>query len=509
MVKQKKKKFKMWNKLLAFLGMFVMLTCCLAGTVQAGSYEAGKKGSLNLTVQQTDEDGKTTPLTGVKLELYRVADVSFDGNVHFVLTSSMSSAGVDFEKLESAGDWYSAAETLAATVGKTTLTPTEAVSDGEGKISYSDLEEGMYLLIGSADSTATVTPMLLSIPFVEENEGWVYDVQAYPKAVKKETETTGITVTKRLYYIDQSTFVKTPMQAVDESFKIGLFLDKDGTVPYGNDYIKTVSIQNADSGTVTFEDVPDGTYYIFELDNDNKVTALNKTIQVSGGRSFYYNVTDASETENNSATISKADSPKAAVYVNNNYYYLPDGFYLEGKIDIKKRVVVDGQETKVSDTFYAGVFKEAGDGSLTLVQNAELKQNDTVTVKIPFEQSNMPDTVSYVVKETDKDGNVLNANSFPYEISGEGTVTLEKSKQYKSSIELTNTKNSDTTRTTTGGSGGSDTTNGNNASSHGGSTSQKPVKTGDTSNPALWGILLLISAGVILGSYARRKRNSK
>ena len=57
-MKQKKKKFKMWNKLLAFLGMFVMLTGCLAGTVQAGSYEAGKKGSLNLTVQQTDEDGK-------------------------------------------------------------------------------------------------------------------------------------------------------------------------------------------------------------------------------------------------------------------------------------------------------------------------------------------------------------------------------------------------------------------------------------------------------------------
>ena len=55
MVKQKKKRFKMWNKLLALLGMFVMLTCCLAGTVQAGSYEAGKKGSLNLTVQQTDE----------------------------------------------------------------------------------------------------------------------------------------------------------------------------------------------------------------------------------------------------------------------------------------------------------------------------------------------------------------------------------------------------------------------------------------------------------------------
>ena len=72
MVKQKKKKFKMWNKLLAFLGMFVMLTGCLAGTVQAGSYEAGKKGSLNLTVQQTDEDGKTTPpVSYTHLDVYK------------------------------------------------------------------------------------------------------------------------------------------------------------------------------------------------------------------------------------------------------------------------------------------------------------------------------------------------------------------------------------------------------------------------------------------------------
>ena len=141
MVKQKKKKFKMWNKLLAFLGMFVMLTGCLAGTVQAGSYEAGKKGSLNLTVQQTDEDGKTTPLTGVKLELYRVADVSFDGNVHFVLTSSMSSAGYDFDSFKNASEWYSAAEKLAEVAAASSVKPVEAVSDEQGKVVYSDMEE--------------------------------------------------------------------------------------------------------------------------------------------------------------------------------------------------------------------------------------------------------------------------------------------------------------------------------------------------------------------------------
>ena len=109
MVKQKKKKFKMWNKL------WSSWECChvdrLPGRNGSGRFlRSRKKGSLNLTVQQTDEDGKTTPLTGVKLELYRVADVSFDGNVHFVLTSSMSSAGYDFDSFKNASEWYSAAE---------------------------------------------------------------------------------------------------------------------------------------------------------------------------------------------------------------------------------------------------------------------------------------------------------------------------------------------------------------------------------------------------------------
>lgn len=509
MVKQKKKKINYRKKILVCLGIMLILINCLVAMVQAGSYVQGQKGNFRLTLQETDSQGNQTPLSGVKLKLYKIGVVEFDGNVHFKLDNQLASTGVDFEKLESAGDWYTAAETLATVVEKTSLTPTEAESDAEGKIAYSDLEEGMYLIIGSADSTADVTPMLLSMPFVQEDEGWVYDVQAYPKAVKKDLTTTGITVTKRLYYIDQSTFERTPMQATNESFKIGLFLDKDGTIPYGNDYVKTVNIQNADSGTVSFDDVPNGTYYIFELDSNNKATTLNQAIEVSEGRSFYYNVTDASEAENNSVAIDKTSNPKATVYVNNNYYYLPDGFYLEGQINIKKRVVVDGQETKVNDTFYAGVFQKASDGTLTLVQNTELKQNDTVTVKIPFSQSNMPDSISYVVKETDKDGKVLNTDSFPYEISGEGTVTLEKSKQYKSSIELTNTKNSDTTKTTTNESGNSGNNGNNDASNHSGSTSQQPVKTGDTSNPALWAILLIISAVVIIGFYTKRKRNTK
>lgn len=464
-MKQKKKKFKMWNKLLAFLGMFVMLTGCLAGTVQAGSYEAGKKGSLNLTVQQTDEDGKTTPLTGVKLELYRVADVSFDGNVHFVLTSSMSSAGYDFDSFKNASEWYSAAEKLAEVAAASSVKPVEAVSDEQGKVVYSDMEEGMYLVIGAAESSVKVTPMLLTVPFASTEEGWIYDVQAYPKAEKSNTA--GIIVEKRLYRINPNTFELDEITADDATYKVGLFLDKDGTIPYGDDYIRTIHIQNAQSGKASYSNVLRGTYYVFELDENNKAIKLNDEVQIDKENSFHYNVTNAADKEDNS-------------------------------------VVVDGVKKTVDDKFYATVFDDSGKA----VSTVELKQNDKVTVTVPFSED-IKDTVTYAVKETDKNGNVLDKDSFAYVVSGEGSVKLNESDQYKGSIEITNTKK-DAAVTPGGSNGGSGTSNGgSDASSHGGSATSRPVKTGDPMNPAFWGLVLLVSVIVIAGgvvAYKKRKQ---
>ena len=45
----------------------------------------------------------------------------------------------------------------------------------------------MYLVIGAAESSVKVTPMLLTVPFASTEEGWIYDVQAYPKAEKSNT----------------------------------------------------------------------------------------------------------------------------------------------------------------------------------------------------------------------------------------------------------------------------------------------------------------------------------
>ena len=368
----------------------------------------------------------------------------------------------------------------------------------------------MYLVIGAAESSVKVTPMLLTVPFASTEEGWIYDVQAYPKAEKSNTA--GITVEKRLYRINPDTFELDEITADDATYKVGLFLDKDGTIPYGDDYIRTIHIQNAQSGKASYSNVLRGTYYVFELDENNKAIKLNDEVQIDKENSFHYNVTNAADQEDNSVGVDdNTVATDIAAYVNNIFITLPEGFFVNGKIEITKNVVVDGVKKNVDDKFYATVFDDSG----KVVSTVELKQNDKVTVTVPFSED-IKDTVTYVVKETDKNGNVLDKDAFAYVVSGEDSVKLNESDQYHGSIEITNTKK-DAAVTPGGSNGGSGTSNGgSDASSHGGSgasshggSATSPVKTGDPMNPAFWGLVLLVSVIVIAGGvivYKKRKQ---
>ena len=68
------------------------------------------------------------------------------------------------------------------------------------------------------------------------------------------------TVEKRLYRINPNTFELDEITADDATYKVGLFLDKDGTIPYGDDYIRTDPYPECTSQakllTVMFLEVP-------------------------------------------------------------------------------------------------------------------------------------------------------------------------------------------------------------------------------------------------------------
>ena len=95
-----------------------MLIGSISQVVLADDYEAGKTGTITLTVQEAGDDGTVKPIPNVKLTLYKVGGVTFDGNVHFVADGALQFTGIDFENIKTAEDWYKAAESLSAAVKK-------------------------------------------------------------------------------------------------------------------------------------------------------------------------------------------------------------------------------------------------------------------------------------------------------------------------------------------------------------------------------------------------------
>lgn len=237
---------------------------------------------------------------------------------------------------------------------------------------------------------------------------------------------------------------------------------------------------------------------------------INDVIEVEDGNTFYYNVTDPDENESNEATVSRSGTAESVSYVNNYYYFIPDGFSLRGYIDITKKVLVDGNEDTVADTFYAGIFREESDGTLTLINNVELEQNGSVRAEVSFEANEEPDSVTYTVMETDEEGNPIDKDTFLFDVSGEGDVVLNKSESYINSIEITNSQETEpdptATPTPTPGTQPSVTpsqdnnTPGGGTSDNGGTTGRTSVKTGDDTPIGVW--VGILAAAVVIGGAA-------
>ena len=509
-MKNRRKQGKIFRSLLAVLMLTAMLVTSVLQPVFAGDYEAGKTGNLTLTVQQESEDGTaTTPLQGVGLALYKVGGVdTSDGNVHFVLDSALASTGINFDSITTADDWRSAAETLAGAVTGVELEVKTNSSDENGNMIFPGLAEGMYLVVQNDVETSdvTVSPMLISIPFANEDEGWLYDVQAYPKSVSNPPKHTQIQVTKRIYNVDENDNVIPLETKEDVTYKVGVFSDQEGTIPFRDDYLQDIHINGASSGTATWTNVPDGTYYVFELDEDGKILQQNTEIKVDDENHYYYDVTKPngeSEEKSNQVVIGgDSGAVEAAAYVNN--YYTKFNRPTRGHISIKKNVMIDGVVSTVDDTFYAGVFSTESNGELTLKKLVTLKQNDTVNVTVELPDDQVPDSVTYTVLETDKDGNPVDDDTFKYTVTGQGEVTLNTDNKFTVTKEITNSLSSEPTPIPNNGTAGGTAPNDTSG------TARRSVKTGDDTPIGVWvGILaaaIIVGGGAAYGVKRKKKK---
>ena len=219
-----------------------------------------------------------------------------------------------------------------------------------------------------------------------------------------------------------------------------------------------------------------------------------------------YNVKDANEDENNQIIVSRSGS-SGNMYVDNYFYYLPHGYYQNCTIKISKNVLKDGKKTTVDDTFYAGIFEKDSDGLLILVSNVELEQNDTIELNIQLPEEDIPEEITYTIKETDKNGTPVSKKKFPYTVSGEGEITLKESDGYEGEVTLTNSLSTVTPTVTPVNNQPSQNNNTSVTVHQTTSTNVTSPKTGDNTKIILWTVILAAAAAGIVIAYNKITKN--
>lgn len=307
-----------------------------------------------------------------------------------------------------------------------------------------------------------------------------------------------IQVTKRLSTIDETTFDNIDLVAADATYYVGLFTDAEGKHPYGSDYVKEIHIQNASSGTVTYDNLPSGTYYVFETQQDGTVIPYGElqTINAESGEGFAC-VGDGAEGGAKEITLQlDAGTATGSTELENVYYgTLPEGFAYQGQIMLTKAIVKDGAPADSDDTFYAGIFTSETETAPYKV--VTLENNGTVTVEVPLGGENGMDPVTYYIYETDANGNKVDKDSFAYTVSGEGTVALDMNSTVGTrTIINTIASSSETTRTIRETS---DKDNISSKTDKGSTATNRRTSSSKTGDDTRTGLYILFFAAAVVG----------
>lgn len=135
----------------------------------------------SLTILYSNDD---VPLSLVKFSVYKVATVS--RVFYYTLTKDFANYPIKYNGLRTVDQWRDLATTLDGYVAKDGIKPIiEGLTDDSGILKLSDLETGLYLVVGESKEIgiATYTPesFLVSLPDLNVGNYWDYDVFVEPK----------------------------------------------------------------------------------------------------------------------------------------------------------------------------------------------------------------------------------------------------------------------------------------------------------------------------------------
>ncbi len=468
--------------------------------------------SLKITVNYKDEEGNVDYISGVAAEIYQVAGLTvWQGSANYILTEAYRDTGFDVEGI-TASESNEVAKMLAEKVQTDGLKGMSGITDENGQISYQDLNPGIYLVRQTGRENqhyAEMEPFLVMVPLPELSEDgntWIYQVEVFPKMeISKEDgpeEGVGgkIQVTKKMEFFNNSK--RYILSAKDARYYVRLFMDPAGTRPYEGDGVKEIRIIEGISGDAVFEDLPNGTYYVFETDPEGNAYLPDSLVETEQ-ESFHCEYGTDQKVE-----IDLGENKTLGnVEIHNVYVNFPEGYQVRATISVTKYVLdLNGEKTTVDDIFYAGAFRQNGN-SYELVNMVELKQNDVVTMEVSLSREDVFNGVSYWVFETDAQGNRVNEKKFGYKIDGETSLNFSLEELGKDIVLTNNIIEMEAADAPSEAPENAAPSGGTSGGGHGGgSSSSQIIKTGDDTAILEFVLLLLAMLPIIIGVLIKKRR---
>lgn len=135
-----------------------------------------KKGEINLTLLESTE---SIPITGASITIYQIALASENNHqLKFDYVNALSACNVSLNNLSVP----TLAESITGCLTNTEVTKFEKVTDTNGKVTFNNLDLGLYLVsqTSSISGYSTFANFLVQLPQDIDNQ-WHYSIDAIPK----------------------------------------------------------------------------------------------------------------------------------------------------------------------------------------------------------------------------------------------------------------------------------------------------------------------------------------
>ena len=266
-----RKKFIPIGALILVLAMILMGVGAGAATM----VDTGKPASLQLNYSYGQESYQ-----GLEIKVYKVATIS--EYMDFTLTGSFADLPVEVNKIRTQEEWNQLASTVTALVLSEAIAPdATAQTDESGIAAFPTLSQGLYLVEGVRVEVEggyrDFGSFMISLPDLDENDDWVYDVMAKPKSVFEEYQYEEIELSVSKLWKDAGKEDKRPEAVTVELYKDSVL-------------VETVTLSGENNWTYSWKTLDDGS--VWQAVEVNVPEGYTMTVQRSGNAFVIVNTVD-------------------------------------------------------------------------------------------------------------------------------------------------------------------------------------------------------------------------